>query len=60
MCTLAFELFIVSGHSELKTNDPWWSKVARVDFINLSLHATCRHGHYIEDHSSSFVGSHIS
>jgi hypothetical protein len=47
MCTLAFELFIVSGPSELKTNDPWWSEVARVDFFSLSLRATCRKGHFM-------------
>jgi hypothetical protein len=47
MSTLAFELFIVSGPSELKTNDPWWLEVARLDFFNLSLRATYCQGHYM-------------
>jgi hypothetical protein len=46
MCTLAFELFIVSDPSELRANNPWWSEVAHVDFY-LSIRATCRQGYFM-------------
>jgi hypothetical protein len=44
MCTLAFELFIVNGRSELKANNRWWSEVARVVFSQFfpSCHTSSR------------------
>jgi hypothetical protein len=44
MCTLAFELFIVNGCSELKANNRWWSEVACVVFSQFlpSFHTSSR------------------
>jgi hypothetical protein len=36
ICTLDFELFIMSGPLKFKANNHWWSEVARVDFFSIS------------------------